>query len=127
MKNTNRIFLLFIIFTIFSCNENLSLNEKDVVKYDYLKPFLSKDKSDFKGNHNIDSEDFEFSYIVSNTKNTLHEIDEKAMEEGWNKRSINSNTISYTKQIKIFESELSLVVVYIKFFKNNNRIHFEVK
>ncbi|MPT36157.1 MAG: hypothetical protein E2604_13985 [Flavobacterium sp.] len=127
MKNTNSIILLLIIFTTFSCNENLNLNERDVVKYDYLKPFLSKEKNDFKGNHNIDSENFEFSYIVDNTKNTLSEIDEKATKEGWNKRNIDSNTISYTKQIQIFESELSLVVVNVKFSKNNDRINFEVK
>jgi hypothetical protein len=58
------------------------LNESDVAKHDYLKPFLLKDKTDFKGTHNIDSEYFEFNYTVNNPKNALSEIDKKAKEEG---------------------------------------------
>ena len=107
MNNLNKIISFFIIFSLFSCNENLSLKEEDVVKYNYLEPFLSSNKIDFKGNHNIDSEDFEFSYQVKNTKSVLNEIDEKAKKENWNKSNLNTNTISYSKKIGIFKSELS--------------------
>lgn len=127
MNSTNKIILFFISFALFACNENLSLNEKDVVKYGYLKPFLSSNRTGFKGNHNIDSEDFEFSYEVENTKNVLNEIDERAKKESWNKRILNTNTISYSKEIEIFKSALSLVVVNIKILENDDRIYFEVK
>ena len=109
-----------------SCNENLNLNEKDVAKYDYLKPFLSNNKTDFEGRHNIDSEDFEFNYKVGNTKSALNEIDAKARKESWSKRSLDANTTSYSKKIKIFESGASLVIVNIKIL-NDDRIYFEVK
>lgn len=119
--------MFFLSFVLFSCNENLSLNEKDVIKYDYLKPFLISNKTDFEGKHNIDTEDFEFSYEVVNTKRVLNEIDEKAKRESWHKRNLNTNTISYSKEIEIFKSELSLVVVNIKILENDNRIYFEIK
>jgi hypothetical protein len=127
MNTIKKIISVLIIFALFSCNENLSLKEEDVVKYDYLKPFLSSNKINFKGNHNIDSEDFEFSYEVENTKRILKEIDEKAKKESWNKSNLSSTTISYSKKIEIFKSELSLVVVNIKILENDNRIYFEVK
>jgi len=127
MNSTNKIILFFISFALFTCNENLSLNEKDVVKYDYLKPFLSSNKVGFKGNHNIDYEDFEFSDEVENTKSVLNEIDERAKKENWNKRNLNANTISYSKEIEIFKSEVNLVVVNIKILENDDRIYFEVK
>ncbi len=116
-----------MILALFSCNENLSLKEEDVLKYDYLKPFVSCNKIDFKGNHNIDSEDFAFSYEVENTKSVFKQIDERAKKESWNRRDLNTNTISYSKEIEIFKSELSLVVVNIKILENDNRIYFEVK
>ena len=127
MNSTNKIILFFISFALFTCNENLSLNEKDVVKYDYLKPFLSSNKVGFKGNHNIDYEDFEFSDEVENTKSVLNEIDERAKKENWNKRNLNANTISYSKEIEIFKSIVNLVVVNIKILENDDRIYFEVK
>ncbi|WP_310554791.1 hypothetical protein [Flavobacterium sp.] len=127
MNSANRIILFFMSIALFACNENLSLNEEDVIKYDYLKPFISSDKVGFKGNHNIDSEDFEFSYEVENTKSVLNEIDERAKKESWNKRNLNANTISYSKEIEIFKSQLSLVVVNIKILENDDRIYFEVK
>lgn len=127
MNNINKIVSFFILFTMFSCNENLSIKEEDIVKYDYLKPFLSSDKTNFKGYHNIDSEDFEFSYEVVNTKNALKEINQKANKENWVRLDLSKNNISYSRQIEIFKSELSLVVVNIKILENDKRIYFEVK
>lgn len=127
MNSINKIILFFTSFALFACNENLSLNEKDVVKYDYLKPFLSSNKTGFKGKHNIDSEYFIFSYEVGNTKGVLNEIDERAKNENWNKLNLNANTISYSKEIEIFSTELSLVVVNITILENDKRIYFEVK
>jgi hypothetical protein len=127
MNNLSKIISFFMILALSSCNENLSLKEEDVLKYDYLKPYLSANKIDFKGNHNIDSEDFEFSYKVENIKNILTEIDRKAKKESWNKRNLNTNTFSYSKKVEIFKSKLSLVVVNIKILENDNRIYFEVK
>ena len=127
MNNLNKIVSFFIILTLFSCNENLSLKEEDVLKYDYLQPFVLSNKIDFAGQHNIDSEVFEFSYRVENIKNVLKEIDYRAKRENWNKQDIKGNNISYSKKIEIFKSKLTLVVVHIKILENEDRIYFEVK
>lgn len=127
MNNLNRIVLIFMIFAWYSCNENLSLKEKDVLKYDYLKPFIVSKKINFKGNHNIDDENFEFSYKVEDTKNILKEINHNANKAHWIIQDLSTNKISYSKQIKIIKSTLSSVVVNIKILENDDRIYFEVK
>lgn len=127
MNTTKIIILFFISLSFIACNENLRLNEVDVEKYDYLKPFLVNNKTDFKGNHNIDSENFTFSYEVQNIKRALNEIDQKATEESWNRSNLNRNTISYSKEIEIFKSTLSVIVVKITILENDERIYFKVK
>lgn len=127
MNITSKILLFHLSFTFFACNENLRLNKNDVLKYDYLKPFISSNNTRFEGSHNLDTENFEFSYKVENTENVLNEIDKKAKKENWIKSKLNVNNISYSKKIEIFDSELSLVVVNINLLKNDKRIYFEVK
>lgn len=126
MKSINKIALFLISLSFCACNENLKLNENDILKHEYLKPFILIRKSAFKGSHNIDSEKFEFSYKVKNIQNAIIEIDERAEKEKWIKKN-NTNIISYSKKIEIYKSELTIVTVYIKVLKSSNIIYFEVK
>jgi len=57
----------------------------------------------------------------------LKEINQKANKENWVRLDLSKNNISYSRQIEIFKSELSLVVVNIKILENDKRIYFEVK
>lgn len=109
-----------------ACNENLSLEVKDVIKYDYLRPFVINNYTEFEGHHNLDSEDFQFSYRTNNVTSTLSKIEENASKNGWQRRDLHKKIVSYSKKINIFESKPSLVVVILKIKKNDDRIYFEV-
>ena len=119
--------IFFITITLLACNENLKLTEKDVVKYHYLRPFIVKNYTEFDGYHNLDSEEFQFSYKTNNMINTLSLIEMKTIKEGWSKSNLGKNAISYSKNIILFESKSSLVVVILKMHENDDRIYFKVK
>jgi len=121
-----KIAFFFITIYLLSCNENLNLQEKDVKKYDYLKPFVANNVFNLKGKHNIDSEDFEFSYKVSNVQTTLSKIKEKSNIEGWQSHFVDIKTTSYSKKVKLFEAESTLVVVNVMLKDKDDRIYFKV-
>ena len=97
--------LVYIIF--FSCSDNIYQKEKDLLKYDYLFPFIIKDGEYVKGVLNVDTNELTYYYKVKDIKYTLNNIETEASLNGWKNNNI------YQKKICIYSDSFEIVSVYI--------------
>lgn len=113
------IFLLVLCIFMVSCKDIIEQKEKDILKYDYLNPFMIYDERFIQGKLDLDNNILLYSYDVNNVESTMNIIDENAKKEGWKKEKD-----VYIKKININEYLIKKVKVSIKI--DNKRIIFMV-
>lgn len=84
---------------LFSCRDNLELNEKDLEKYPWLMPFIQTNMPDFAGKHNMDLGTLEFSFQVFPQTLVLSKLDSIAQKEQWKVKKKSSLEREFSKVI----------------------------
>lgn len=117
-----RILILVISYFIFSsCSDIVYQKEEDLLKYDYLSPFIIKEGEYIKGILNLDTNELLFYYKVEKPNVILNKIEKQAICDGW----VKYNNI-YLKEVSIYDnSDRSLIKIEI--FKEREVIKVLVK
>lgn len=115
-----RFFLISnLLFIILSCSDEIKQKENDILKYEYLAPFVLKGQKFTKGNLNIDNNQLIYSYEVSDIKDELMRVHNKAITAGWKQRGN-----SYYKYIPLYEN--SGETIFTSVTAEGNKIEFNV-
>jgi hypothetical protein len=116
-----RVFLIstFIVFLILSCSDKIKQKEKDILKYEYLTPFVLKGQNFINGNLDIDNNHLIYSYEVFDVVGELNRINNQAITEGWERRKN-----GYSKYIPIYDN--SGETIYLSITTIGNKIEFNV-
>ncbi len=121
-----KILAVLIIFISFSCNDTVKLKEEDVVKYDWLRPFVININDEFYGTHDIENNILKFNYNVNNPENIISKFDKIAISEKWQINKINNATRAYSKEILIYGYTMKKITIQINYSKDENKIFFNV-
>lgn len=123
LKVNKFFFLLFLIFI--SCDK-IKVSPEDVIKYDWLNPFVFDiEKNSFEGTHDIDTGQLKFNYKLVKSNNILNKLDSIALTEKWEIKNKTLNSRQYIKNIILYESSLERIVIDIK--TEGNSIFFNVE
>lgn len=125
MYSVKTSFVLFI-FLCFSCNDNVQLKKEDVLKYDWLKPFVIEIKNEFEGTHNIDNGILKFNYRVKNSKAIILKLDKISFAEKWKINKVNDTTRIFTKNILIYGETIKKTDVTVSYHISENKLFFDV-
>ncbi|WP_353151755.1 hypothetical protein [Flavobacterium sp.] len=123
VKNT----FLFFVFLCFSCNDSVQLKKEDVIKHDWIKPFVIEINNELEGIHNIDSGIMKFDYYVKNSKGIIFKLDNIALVEKWNIKRINDSSRVYTKDIQIYGEYFKETNILVTYIRTENKLYFEIK
>lgn len=118
-------FVLLIIIC-FSCNDNIQLKKEDVIKYDWLQPFLIEIKSEFEGIHNVDKGILKFNYSIKNPEEIILKLDNVALVENWTVNKVNDSTRIFTKNILIYGETLKKTNILVNFHQSENKLYFNI-
>lgn len=125
MHSIKKCFILFI-FLCFSCNDNVQLKKEDVLKYDWLKPFVIEINNDFEGTHNIDNGILKFNYNVKDSKEIILKLDNVSLAEKWKIKVVNDSTRIFTKDILIYGETLKKTNILVSFRRSENKLYFVI-
>ena len=126
MYSVKKSFILFI-FLCFSCNDNVQLKKEDVLKYDWLKPFVIEIKNEFKGTHNIDNGILKFHYSVRDSKAIISKLDKISFSEKWKVNRVNNTTRIYTKNILIYGETIKETKIFVSYHSSEKKLYFETE
>jgi len=119
--------LLLLIF-FYSCNDDVKINKSDILKYDWLKPFIIDTLTDLSGTHNLDLGIIDFSTDSKKYKidDYLLHTDSIAKKGNWIFFKIDNNTREYQKTISQsgFLHENYKIIISIN--KKENRIYYKI-
>ena len=118
--------LLLLTLLLFSCTENVALKQEDVMKIDWLKPFIMGVASDFDGTHDIDNGALTFSYKTTQTNDIISALDEVSLLEEWKVDKMNDLTRVYTKNILMYGDTFKTTTIYVIYDSDSRIIKFKV-
>ncbi|MBC7915444.1 MAG: hypothetical protein H7Y07_15135 [Pyrinomonadaceae bacterium] len=120
-------FLIASILLLSACKERVSLNETDVTKYPWLKPFIHNNILDFEGEHDIDLGILYFSYKSSlMEENSFLFLDRVAHVNGWKLDQVTKINREYSKHLHQFEADTGKTIIRIELDTLENRLRYEV-
>ena len=127
MINIKRYYLL--LFVLFSCNDNISLKEDDLKKYNWLTPFINGEIQEFEGRHNVDLSSLEFSYTTpfKNTNEVFTREDSIAKREGWIIISTRKLNRQYSKKLHQHHADTANTVIEINIDTVKSKLFFSIK
>jgi len=126
-----RILILIISLMLFSCNSNIKIKEKDILKYEWLKPFILKNKCIFDdGYHDLDLGTMYFSYSYTNIvqmDSVLFYFDEIAKIENWDLNSKLKDKRIYSKKIDLYPAFDDEIVLQIRIDVLSRKIEYNIE
>lgn len=125
MYSIKRVFVIFV-FLCFSCGDTVKLKQEDVVKYEWLKPFVIEVKANFEGTHDIDNGSLKFTYKVEDTKYLISKLDKISMVEKWSVNQLNDTMRVYTKDILMYGEVSKKTNITVIYYDNKRKVSFEV-
>jgi hypothetical protein len=125
MDVVKKSFVLLIILC-FSCNESVQLKQEDVIKYDWLRPFVIEINNGFEGTHNIDNGILNFNYNVKDSNEIILKLDNVSLIEKWKINIVNDSTRIFTKDILIYGETLKRTNILVNFKRSENKLYFEI-
>lgn len=116
-----RMLILFLgSIIVFSCSDIVSQRQEDLLKYDYLYPFVIKEGEYIKGTLNLDTNELTYSYKVKDLSVSLSNIEKKAHDEGWKKVGN-----KYEKEVIIYGNYKEIIRVGVQ--KQGDKIKIDVR
>lgn len=125
MYSIKRVFVIFV-FLCFSCGDTVKLKQEDVVKYEWLKPFVIGVEANFEGTHDIDNGSLKFTYKVKDTKYLISKLDEISMVEKWSVNQLNDTMRVYTKDILMYGEVSKKTNINVIYYDNKSKVSFDV-
>lgn len=125
MDAVKKSFVLLIILC-FSCNNNVQLKKEDVIKYDWLRPFVIEINNKFEGTHNIDNGILKFKYSVKDSKEIILKLDNVSLVEKWKINMVNDSTRIFTKELLIYGETLKKTNILVNFRRSENKLYFDI-
>ncbi len=126
----NDFILVSLIFTLFSCGDNVSLQKNDLRKYPWLTPFTNNlTDTEFEGFHNIDLGIIKFNYDISskNCKSIFMRFDSIAEFEGWKTLKKSKLIREYTRSISQNAKYSNQIVMKIEMDTTEQKLLFEIE
>lgn len=126
MKRYSILFILSTILLI-SCSDNVKLLEADVVKYDWLKPFVLSTKN-FSGYHNLDLGTLSFKYEYDQGFDQIRDSLNNVIDEhNWKINVKTTNSWQLQKNTQQYFEQNELTFLNIKIDSSKHQIIFEIK
>jgi uncharacterized HAD superfamily protein len=121
------ILIIAVTILLFSCSDNVKLTEADVIKYDWLKPFLLNTKN-FSGYHNLDLGTLSFKYEYDEEFDQIRDSLNNVIDENnWEINLRTTNSWQLKKNTQQFIEQNELTFMYIKIDSIKRYIIFEIK